>query len=140
MFWPPFFMFFYFEPNFIEKFLWESVFYLFLFLFLLYFLKFWPKSKWREIKIGYLAAILKRYNIFFFRIVIFIVHTYRPMVQISLQKSGGKVVFLEGGGWVGDQREWKYLGHLSVKGVLHPWPILWLFMHLSQNVQHIGDK
>ena len=48
-------------------------------------------------KIGYLAAILKRYNIFhffFFRIVIFIVHTY--MVQISLQNSGGKVVFLRG--------------------------------------------
>ena len=25
-------------------------------------------------------------------------------------------------------------------GVLHPWPILWLFMHLSQKLQHIGDK
>ena len=48
-------MFSYFEPNFIEKFLWESVFF-----------KFWPKSKSREIKIGYLAAILKRYNIFNF--------------------------------------------------------------------------
>ena len=56
-------MFSYFEPNFIEKFFWESVF----------FFKFWPKSKWRETKIGYLAAILRRYNIFifFFRIVIF---------------------------------------------------------------------
>ena len=28
--------------------------------------KIWPKSKWREIKIGYLAAILKRNNIFNF--------------------------------------------------------------------------
>ena len=27
------------------------------------FFKFWPKSKWREIEIGYLAAILKGYNI-----------------------------------------------------------------------------
>ena len=27
---------------------------------------FWPKSKWREIKIGYLAAFLKWYNILFF--------------------------------------------------------------------------
>ena len=26
------------------------------------------------------------------------------------------------------------------KGVLHPWQILWLFMHLSQKLQHIGDK
>ena len=79
-------MFSYFEPNFIEKVLWESG-----------FSNFWPKSKSREIKIGYLAAILKRYNIFnfffFCRIVIFIVH----MVQISLQNSAGKVVFY---GWV----------------------------------------
>ena len=27
-----------------------------------------------------------------------------------------------------------------IKGVLHPWPILWLFMHFSQKLQHIGDK
>ena len=33
--------------------------------------KFWPKSKWREIKISYLAAILKRYNIVFARFMIF---------------------------------------------------------------------
>ena len=26
------------------------------------FFKIWPKSKWREIKIGYLVAILKRNN------------------------------------------------------------------------------
>ena len=30
------------------------------------FFKFWPKSKWREIKISYLGAILKQYNIFIF--------------------------------------------------------------------------
>ena len=47
-------MFSYFEPNFFEKFFWESG-----------FCKFWPKSKRREIKIGYLAAILIRYNILF---------------------------------------------------------------------------
>ena len=49
------------------------------------FFKFWPKSKWRETKIGYLAAILKRYNIFIFffaELWFFIVHTY--IVQISL--------------------------------------------------------
>ena len=28
--------------------------------------KFWPKSKWREMKIGYLAAILKWYKYFIF--------------------------------------------------------------------------
>ena len=48
-------MFSYIEPNFIEKIPLGK-----------WFFKFWPKSKWREIKIGYLAAILKRYNIFFF--------------------------------------------------------------------------
>ena len=26
------------------------------------------------------------------------------------------------------------------QGVLHPRPILWLFMHFSQKLQHIGDK
>ena len=31
-----------------------------------FFFKIWPKSKWREIKIGYLAAILKGNNILFF--------------------------------------------------------------------------
>ena len=29
---------------------------------------------------------------------------------------------------------------LTFKEVLHPWPILRLFMHFSQNLQHIGDK
>ena len=56
----------------------------------------------REIKIGYLAAILKRYNIFifFFRIVIF----YSPyiMVQISLRNSSGNIVFFTP---LGHQRE-----------------------------------
>ena len=64
-------MFFYFEPNFIEKFLWESVF---------FFFKFWPKSKWREIKIGYLAAIFKLYNIFIFFIFCRIVFFYSPYI------------------------------------------------------------
>ena len=26
------------------------------------------------------------------------------------------------------------------KGVLHPRPVFWLFMHFSQKLQHIGDK
>ena len=57
------------------------------------------KIKWREIKIGYLAAILKRYNIylfiyFFAELWFFMSRTY--MVQISLQNSGGKVVFSRG--------------------------------------------
>ena len=29
---------------------------------------------------------------------------------------------------------------INLKGVLHSWPILWLFMHVSQKLQHIGDK
>ena len=48
-------MFSYSEPNFIEQFFLESV-----------FSNFGQNQKWREIKIGYLAAILKRYNIFIF--------------------------------------------------------------------------
>ena len=44
-------MFFYFEPNFIEKFLRESVFQIL------------AKIEMMEIKIGYSAAILERHNI-----------------------------------------------------------------------------
>ena len=33
----------------------------------------------------------------------------------------------------GPQKQW-------IKGVLHPRPILWLFVHFSQKLQHIGDK
>ena len=29
---------------------------------------------------------------------------------------------------------------VSLKGVLHPRPVFWLFMHFSQELQHIGDK
>ena len=28
----------------------------------------------------------------------------------------------------------------DIKGLLHLWLILWLFMQLSQKLQHIGDK
>ena len=86
-------MFSYFEQNFIEKILLGKCFFFF------FFFKFWPKSKWREIRISYLAAILKWCNFYFFflffGIMIFIVYTY--MVQISSQNSAGKVVFY---GWV----------------------------------------
>ena len=27
-----------------------------------------------------------------------------------------------------------------IKGVLHPRPVFWLFMHFSQKLQHIGNK
>ena len=99
-------MFSYFEPNFFEKFFWESG-----------FCKFWPKSKRREMKIGYLAAILIRYNIlfhfisfylFFFNFLNFILfyflffaelwffYSAYIMVQIALQNSVGKKAFLRG--------------------------------------------
>ena len=26
------------------------------------------------------------------------------------------------------------------KGVLHPWPVFWLFIHFSQKLQHIDNK
>ena len=28
----------------------------------------------------------------------------------------------------------------TLKGVLHPRPVFWLFMHFSQKLQHIGGK
>ena len=28
----------------------------------------------------------------------------------------------------------------TFKGVLHPGPVFWLFMHFSQKLQHIGNK
>ena len=45
------------------------------------------------------------------------------MVQISLQNSGGKEVFLRGfhGTPLGHQWEWKYLGHLRVYST--PWAL-----------------
>ena len=27
-----------------------------------------------------------------------------------------------------------------LKGLLHPWPVFWLFMHFSQKLHHIGNK
>ena len=30
--------------------------------------------------------------------------------------------------------------HFFAKGVLHPCPILWLFIQFSQELQHINDK
>ena len=106
-------MFSYFEPNFIEKFLWESGFSNFAKIEM-------TQNKNRLLK--YLVAIFKWFNIlfnflflFFFlilflifflfsiylfiylcfcRIMIFYIHAY--IVQLSLQTSSGKVVFLGG--------------------------------------------
>ena len=49
--------------------------------------------------------------------MIFFCIAYIYMVQISLQNSGGNVVFFWGGSMdpLGHQRKWKYLGHLSIK-------------------------
>ena len=82
-------MFSYFEPNFIEKFLWKSGFSIL------------AKIEMMRNKNLLFGRHLKRYNIFSFfffffaELWIFLAHTY--MVQISLQNSGGKVVFC---GWV----------------------------------------
>ena len=99
-------MFSYFKPNFIKKFLWKSG-----------FSNVGQNRKWREIKIGYLAAILKRYNIFtiFGRIVIF----YSPYIYGAnfIAKFRWQSGFLN--------PPWaptgvKYLGHLCVKAEQHP--------------------
>ena len=77
----------YFEPNFIEKFLWESGF-----------------SNFGQIEMTrnknrlfgrHFKTVQHFHFLFFSELLTFIVHTY--MVQISLQNSGGKVVFY---GWV----------------------------------------
>ena len=79
---------------------------------------YWQKEPIHHfIKIGYLATILKLYNVFNFfgRIVIF----YSPYIwckfhcKIRLGKWFSTVGSL--GTPLGHQREWKYLGHLSVK-------------------------
>ena len=95
-------MFSYFEPSFIEKFLWESGFQIL------------AKIEMRRNK----NRLFGRHwnGTTFSRIVIFIVHTYK--VQISLQNSGGKVVFLRRGSMeppLGTNGSKKYLGHLSVR-------------------------
>ena len=32
------------------------------------------------------------------------------------------------------------LDGMNLKGILHPWPVLWLLMYFSQKLQHIGNK
>ena len=90
-------MFSYFEPNFIEKFFWESG-----------FSNFGQNQNANANKnrlFGRHFETVQHFQIFFAELWFFIVHTY--MVQISLQNSAGKVVFY---GWVprttlGHQRE-----------------------------------
>ena len=76
-------MFSYFEPKFIEKFLWESGFSNF--------------GQNREIEIGYFAAILKRYNIFNFFSTILIF--YSPYIYGAnfIAKFPWENGFLKGG-------------------------------------------
>ena len=80
-------MFFNFEPNFIEKFLWESGFF-----------KFWSHDCFRETKIRFLAAILKRKHVLIVLFAdIWLFRVYTHMVQVSYQNSYGKVLK---NGWV----------------------------------------
>ena len=121
-------MFSYFEPNFIEKNPLGKVFFFFFFFFCfvlffcfvfclfvclfvcLFFSNIWPPF-WN-------GTTYLFFFFFFPELWIFIVHTY--MVQISLQNSGGKVVFLGASMEpLGHQREWKYIGHLSIKPCLY---------------------
>ena len=44
--------------------------------FFIFFSKFLPKSKWREMKIGYLALILKRYKYLFIYLFIYFLLEY----------------------------------------------------------------
>ena len=83
-----------------------------------------PTHTHTHTKIGYLAVILKRYNISFILfpgIWLWLVYIYFGYKW--LKHSDGKVVFL---GWVpwnphhllGHQQEWKYLGHLRLRSFL----------------------
>ena len=51
-------------------------------------LRFWPKSKWREMKISYLAAILKIFNILSWNMVV--ISVYRYGVKIMKKIPVGK--------------------------------------------------
>ena len=99
--------------------------------------KFWPKSKWREIKKSVIWPPFCNGTIFSFsELCFFIVNTY--MFQISLQNSGGKVVFLGGAPWNPNwvQREWEYLGHLSVN-VLQVYSFPFYNYQQASHVNHI---
>ena len=82
-------MFSYFEPNFIEKFLWESVFFFFFF----FFFQILAKIETTQTKNRLFGRHFETVQHFIFppELWFLIVHTY--MVQISLQNSDGKVVF-----------------------------------------------
>ena len=89
-------MFSYFEPNFIEKFLWESGFQIL------------AKIEMTQNKnrlFGLHFETVQHFHFFFSELWIFIAHTY--MVQISLQNFGGKVVFY---GWVPRNPPWAPTG------------------------------
>ena len=100
-------MFSYFEPNFIEKFLWESGFQILA--------KIEMTRNKNRLCGRHFKTVLKQHSFFFSESWFFTVHTL--MMQISFQNSGGKVVFLEGfrGTSLVHQRELKYLGHFNVK-------------------------
>ena len=88
-------MFSYFGPNFIEKFLWESVFFFFLFLFLFFFFQILAKIKMTQNKnwlFGLHFETKQHFEFSFPELWFLIVYAY--MVQISLQNSGGKMIFL----------------------------------------------
>ena len=86
-----------------------------------WFFKFWPKSKCREMKIGYLAAILKRYKYFIFfswNMVVISVYIYGvKMIKKFRWESG----FLKGGSMepsLCTNGSAGYLMQLSVKELL----------------------
>ena len=91
-------MFSYFEPNFIEKFFWESDFQILA--------KIETARNKNRLFGRHFETVQHLKKNFHKKKWFLVVHTY--MVQISLQNSGGKVVFLRGGSietLLGHQRE-----------------------------------
>ena len=42
--------------------------------------------------------------------------------------------------WEGRDNKWEKKNQNTFKGVLHPRPVFWMFMHFSRKVQHISNK
>ena len=74
------------------------------------------------------AVFLKKY-----RLKYFFYSNWKQFQVFKIAKFEFKVI-VHYGLWAKCTQLW------PLKGVLHLWPILWLFMHFSQKLQHIGDK
>ena len=124
------FMFSYFGPNFIKKFLWGIIIIIIniiiinnnnnnnnnniIIIIIFFFFQILAKIRWRKMKIGYLAAILKRYNLFFFFF----------FFKIMISYNGANIIakFRWESGFLGEGGPWKH-PPWAPTGVKVPWSL-----------------